>query len=160
MKTVILMCGVPGVGKSTLAKQMRDNYIEQGISAGYISRDEVRFSIVKEDEEYFSHENEVYRIFIDKSKESIQSNDVTIIDATHISIGSRTKTLRALGSSLKGCRVIAHVVDASYDTIIQQNQNRYGTRAYVPVDVIKGMYVGCTVPTEEEGFDEICITKH
>ena len=45
-----IMVGIPGSGKSYFAK----NILMTDDSWQYISRDEVRFSIIKDDEEYFS----------------------------------------------------------------------------------------------------------
>ena len=59
LKKVWLMCGIPGSGKSTWAKK---RLMENG--GIWISRDEVRFSMVKEDEDYFSKECEVFDKFI------------------------------------------------------------------------------------------------
>ena len=53
MKKLYVMCGGPGSGKSTWIKKNLPTF------KGYtkvVSRDEIRFSLVKEGEEYFSKE--------------------------------------------------------------------------------------------------------
>ena len=50
MADLFLMSGVPGAGKSTFLK----NRIKKDTSV-VISRDVIRFSIVKPEEDYFSH---------------------------------------------------------------------------------------------------------
>ena len=60
MKTLLLMCGAPGSGKTYWAKKA------MGLQGGeipikYFSRDEVRFEMVPEDEEYFSKEDAVFK---------------------------------------------------------------------------------------------------
>ena len=55
MSKLIMMVGAPGSGKSTFAKTMAEEYKNMVI----VSRDEIRYSIVKEDEEYFSREDDV-----------------------------------------------------------------------------------------------------
>ena len=107
IKNLFVLVGVSGSGKSTLAKKIAK---ELGASAKIISRDEIRFSMVAEDEEYFSKENEVFKEFIRQIKESLNTNQNTIVDATHLNCGSRTKLLRAIGADLEGAAVYAVVV--------------------------------------------------
>ena len=57
MANLFIMMGAPGAGKSTFIKNLKG---ESGIP---ISRDQIRFSMVKEDEPYFSKEKEVYKEF-------------------------------------------------------------------------------------------------
>ena len=156
IKNLFVLVGVSGSGKSTLAKKMAK---ELGASAKIISRDEVRFSMVAEDEEYFSKENEVFKEFIRQIKESLNTNQNTIVDATHLNCGSRTKLLRAIGTDLEGVAVYAVVVLNDLETILKQNNEREG-RAYVPESVIKNMYATFQAPTLEEGFKEIMFYKN
>ena len=56
-----VLVGCPGSGKSTWAKKhLADTY--------YVSRDEIRFGLLKAGDDYFSHEDEVYEKFIDGIK--------------------------------------------------------------------------------------------
>lgn len=149
-----LMCGIPGSGKSTYLK----THFSQPPKV--ISRDEIRFSIVKEDEEYFSHENEVYAEFISQIKEALKFEREVFADATHLNETSRAKTLRALGASLKDVEVNVIWVRVPVEVAIQQNENRKGTRAYVPRSVIRRMYSQMTKPSKEEGFDHIYVFEN
>ena len=45
-------------------------------------------------------------------------------------------------------------------TALQQNENRKGTRAYVPESVIRRMNSQMTIPTKEEGFEHIYIVEN
>ena len=156
IKNLFVLVGVSGSGKSTLAKKIAK---ELGASAKIISRDEIRFSMVAEDEEYFSKENEVFKEFIHQIKESLNTNQNTIVDATHLNCGSRTKLLRAIGADLEGAAVYAVVVLNDLEIILKQNRERKG-RAYVPESVIKNMYATFEAPTLEEGFKEIMFYKN
>ena len=65
MASLVLMMGVPGSGKNNLCEKfIGENDI-------YVSRDEIRFSLVAEDEPYFSKEDEVLKTFISKVDEGI-----------------------------------------------------------------------------------------
>ena len=52
--TLVLMCGAPGSGKTTIAKKLMCN------NDLYISRDEIRYSMISNEYEYFSKEKEVF----------------------------------------------------------------------------------------------------
>ena len=91
-KMLWVMCGVPGSGKSWVAKHI----LMRGLGWRYVSRDDVRFEIVKDDEEYFSHETKVYNEFIRRIKAALNEEGVfnVIVDATHINWASRRKLLK------------------------------------------------------------------
>ena len=59
MPKLYILCGPSGCGKSTYAKKIMENK-----KMSYVSRDEIRFSIVKDEEDYFSHEKEVFKHFV------------------------------------------------------------------------------------------------
>ena len=65
MGNLYLMCGIPGSGKSTYAKTNKDlKYCK------YISRDDIRYSLLKDEDDYFSKEKQVFRTFIAQIKRS------------------------------------------------------------------------------------------
>ena len=147
-----LLMGCPGSGKST--------YLNDRIKNGdgvVISRDIIRFSLVSEDEEYFSRENEVYELFVKGIANALKFNKEVYADATHLNELSRAKLLRALGKNLKGVEVNVIYVRVPVEVAIQRNENRIGTRAYVPKSVIRRMYSQTTMPIKEEGFEHIYI---
>ena len=128
-----MLVGVPSSGKSTWAKQQ----IKLNPDSSWISRDIVRFSMVKEDEEYFSRENEVFNEFIRCINEAITLHSYIYIDATHININSRNKVLNKL--NLNNCDVIPVNFIVSLKTAIKRNDKRTG-RSFVPRAVIRRMY--------------------
>lgn len=151
-KTVFLLCGVPASGKSTWARNHMTPTTE------WISRDNVRFSIVREDEEYFSHEDEVFDTFIAYINQTLENPkvDTIFIDATHISKGARRKVLSRIRK-----QNIAELncvwFDVSLDTCLARNHLRTG-RERVPETAIENMYKSKTYPSKiEEGFDTIFI---
>lgn len=152
MSTLYIMCGCPGSGKTTIAKQY---YNKHSLTTKYVSRDDIRFSLVKEGEPYFSKEIDVYREYIRQIKEGLDNSYDVIADATHLNHGSRSKLLLALGKSLKGVKIVAVVVYRPTPVAIEQNKLREGTRSFVPEDALISMAKAFEEPFDEEGFDKI-----
>lgn len=151
MSKLYVMCGCPASGKSTfiLNNIEPDNEYETRIS-----RDEIRFSMVKEDEEYFSREKEVFREFVSLINLALDYGYTVYADATHLNKASRNKLLRNIHSE-KLDSVKCIFMNTSLETALERNKNRIGTRGYVPEEQIKKMYSSIEIPKLEEGFDNI-----
>lgn len=144
------MCGVPGCGKSTFAeKHFHDKPI--------VSRDAIRFSMITDEEEYFSHENEVYSKFIESIVGACKSFGGCVVDATHISIGSRRKLFNSLDARMQGRYSTCMICfDPPLKTCIERNDERKG-RAVVPHETIENMYENFKMPArcEHDSITEI-----
>jgi len=158
-KEFYIMCGIPGSGKSTFAKRIAEIYEKYENSIEIISRDDIRFSLIKPGEEYFSKEKEVFSTYIEKLKKSLKENNVTIADATHLNFASRKKLLTPLVKDLKNVDIFLVKMETSLETALERNEKRKGTDRYVPRDVIKRMYFSMDEPQKEEGFDIIPVKE-
>jgi predicted kinase len=121
----------------------------------WISRDSIRFSMVNENEDYFSKEKAVFKEFTKQISEALEEYDIVIADATHITKRSRAKILNAL--TVKPDKIKIFWVDTPLEECIKRNEQRIGTRAYVPNTAIRNMFNSLEPPTKEEGFDSITI---
>ena len=130
------MCGPAGSGKSTWVRE----HAAPGVSA-HISRDLIRFSMVKEDEYYFSREDEVYMEFVRIIMKAITCEWVeeVYIDATHLTKNSREKLVREINNVCRPFELIAVIVKPELEKCIEQNAQRSG-REFVPETVIRNMY--------------------
>lgn len=147
---LVLMIGIPGSGKSTYAKRRF-----MGKENAYISRDEIRFSMVKEDEEYFSKEKEVFNEYVKQVDEALCGNyRYVIADATHLNKASRDKLLNRLTNKPK--QIVVIYMDTPLMLAIMRNNEREG-RAVVPEKVIRNMYDSIQLPTAEEDIDLVTI---
>ena len=138
-----MMIGCPGSGKSTYAKTHFTN-------ATYVSRDEIRFKLVPEDEEYFSKEDEVFTTFINMIDKELKLGNDVIADATHLNSFSRMKLLASLDIDKNKTEIVAVFMNTPLDICIKRNENRKGTRAYVPKSVIRRMFFSLKKPNRKE----------
>ena len=150
-----IMCGVPGSGKTTWLANHKKGFAQP---MEIISRDAIRFSYLKDGDDYFKYEKEVWNDFILAIQNALVTKRSIFVDATHLNEKSRAKLLRALGNSLANekIKISAIVMNTSLEEILKRNAGRTG-RAFVPEDAIRAMYASFTDPTFEEGFSTIFI---
>mgnify|MGYP002526480629 CR=1 FL=1 len=115
MATLYILCGPSGSGKSTWAT----NFIKDKRIA-YISRDNIRLSIIKEEEDYFSHEKEVFKQFVKAIAEYLIAGNDCIADATHLNMFSRCKLMQALDMYTKEYEIIYVVFNTDVGTCISR----------------------------------------
>ena len=127
MAILYVMCGIPGSGKSTWVKNNLTPFDK------HVSRDDIRFSMIKEGEEYFSKEKKVFEQF-----------------CTDI-IANLNK-----GYNVYADKIYCIEMPTPVSVALERNEGRkdQGLR-YVPPSAIKRMYSQYEDPTYEEGFDEI-----
>ena len=149
MSKLIMMVGIPGSGKSTWIKK-------QFPEVTPVSRDAIRFEMLKDGEDYFAHEDEVFESFIHQIIGSLVVDEVTIADATHLNRKSRAKVLNRVRKFAN--EIEAVVIDVPLEVAFSQNDKREG-RAWVKHGIIRRMWFSMELPAKEEGFDKITIIR-
>ena len=149
MADLYLMVGCPGSGKSTFLKNRISKLDDK---CKIISRDEIRFSIVQPNEKYFSHEKEVVQKFWDEVNKNLSLGKTVFVDQTSLTKKSRAWLLEHV-HGYNHAYVIW--INESLYNCLKRNENRKGTRAYVPQDQIRRMFNRFEEPTKSEGFDYI-----
>ena len=137
---LFIMCGAPGSGKSYLVE---DNLTLDRI---VVSRDKVRFSMISDEDEYFSKEKAVFKEFVRQIQEGLDNGKVVYADATHLNGVSRLKLLNNL--NLENTEVIPIFFKVSLETCLARNAKREG-RAKVPESALINMYYSMTDPAND-----------
>ena len=151
-KKVFLLSGIPGSGKST--------WIRSQLTPGseWISRDNVRFAILTDEDDYFAHEDDVFDTFINYINQSLNQEEIhTIyIDATHLNKRSRDKVLRRVHKdNIEELNCVCF--DVPLAVCISRNNLRAG-RSRVPETAIYNMFQSYRLPDKTtEKFDHIFI---
>ena len=147
-KHLYIMCGAPGAGKTTWVRE----HAEPGTSA-HISRDRIRFEMLKENDSYFAKENQVFDLFVNQINKALHCEWITEVyaDATHMTVNSRKKLFNSLNIDFSKIDVTPIVIMPYIETCIERNNRREG-RARVPETVIEKMYMSFEDP-EKDGFD-------
>lgn len=122
----------------------------------YISRDEIRFSMLQENDDYFDKEGEVFNKFIQTINNSLLVYDNIFADATHLNAASRNKTISRINVPVDEINVI--FLDTPLDICLQRNSKRT-ERKFVPEKVIRDMYNRIRMPEKEEGISKVYIIK-
>lgn len=146
MNKIVMVAGIPGSGKSTWIKQQIRKSKEECV---HISRDEIRFSLLEDNDSYFAREKEVFEKFVNKIQHEINTGHLKTIyiDATHLNKKSRAKVLNRL--DLKDSFFEIVWFDVPLKTCLARNAIRTG-RALVPEETIIDMFRSIEPPTEDE----------
>lgn len=158
-KQLFIMIGAPGSGKSTWVKKQLRNDID-----AYVSRDEIRFSMLQDEDAYFAKEKEVFDTFAEQIAMYLNDdNDIyrVFADASHLNYGSRMKllnTLKAKGVDLNLININYIYMFTSLETCLQRNALREG-RARVPDKTIEEMYRSLREPEHDEPVKNVYIVN-
>ncbi len=147
-KTVFLLCGCPGSGKSTWVREHINSEMDV-----HISRDAIRFAMLSDKDDYFAVETLVRHSFFKEIEDCTNNECVNnvFIDATHITPKSRAQVRQHIK---RRPYQIAVSFETPLEVALERNKQRTG-RALVPDSAIYNMYNRYEKPTLKEGFDEV-----
>lgn len=137
--------GAPGCGKST--------WLKENAKGPVVSRDEVRFSYMKDGDDYFANEKEVFAEYVNIIQKAIDDGvEHVYADATHLNERSRYKLLNAL--RLNTAKIHYLVFTTNIDTCLERNAKRTG-RQQVPESALKRMYYSFSDPSGDDKYHGI-----
>ena len=123
-----------------------------------ISRDEIRFEYVSENEDYFAKEKLVFSEFCKRANWALRAGMDVVVDATFLNAASRAKFLRRIDKKID-YELWAVAMDVPIDICLDRNANRTGRR-FVPEETIRSMRNRYHFPEFNEGFDYIFIFRN
>lgn len=153
MKLIIVLCGIPGSGKSTLTeliKQQASNLTVRSVSSDALRKE------INGSEESQDNPQLVWKRFYDDAFESLVENDITILDATFAKRRDRTLVYRLFG--LPEVKIVCIHLDPPFLKCAKQNESR---SRIVPGFVLESMYASLQEfpPKLEDGFDSVVRIK-
>lgn len=155
-----ILCGIPGSGKSTWARQQEGTVIStDGIRGELFGDESMQYSdrflreqgydpaAMSERQKAGACSQKVFSIAKRRATEAIRKGDV-YFDATNISPKGRLSLLEGIPHD----RAFADVADVPLSVAMKRNAKR---ERHVPEEVIRMMHGRFVMPSEEEGFSAV-----
>ena len=147
MANLYIMVGIPGSGKSTVAKRYAADPDTKSI---IISSDKIRQELYG-DKNCQSHNGKVFELAYKRIKENLKNGLDVIFDATNVTIKERKQAIRA-GKEAGVHYTIAIVVTPPREICISRDKERNRT---VGAEVIDKFIHRFEIPIKQEGFNII-----
>ena len=148
---LIMMMGVPGSGKSTIALEYAALYRAKGYNVKIISSDGVRAELYG-DESIQGDNKQIFSIVESRIFEQLRADGIAIYDATNLSSKRRKDFVQRVKAMFPEAKAHCIDVDPSLGTCLERNEQR---ERHVPRSVICRMYVQKEPPFITEGWDDI-----
>lgn len=158
MPSFMMMMGVPGSGKSTYVKTLKEN----GATGEVVSRDSIVMTLGQlytpgasytECFQKVDH-REVDRMLNARLENLLGEKQNIILDMTNLIPQSRLRHLSKVGSDYEKW-VIVHQISKA--TMLERNELRKVEGKYIPTQVLDSMYESFSMPTLAEGWDHIIV---
>lgn len=145
-KTAIIMCGMPGSGKTSWRKQFKDK-------AYVISTDDIVEQAALDSgrsyaDTWVSMVDDLEAILIYQALEA-KHHDIVIFDQTNLTREKRDRIKAIAGDDFR--YVIADFSHVKFITLCERNAQRKLKGRDIPHEVMTAMYESKQHPTEEEG---------
>lgn len=145
MNKFVMMCGIPGAGKSTYAERLakEENYIVH-------SSDKIREEFGDVNDQ--SKNEEVFKLLHKRIKDDLNAGKNVIYDACQVKRKDRVAFLHEIQNI--SCKKICVLVATPWEYCLAQN---FARDRQVPDNVLCRFYKNFQMPCTYEGWDEIVI---
>jgi predicted kinase len=146
---LILLCGIPGSGKTTYARKYISDCTKNTI---HLSSDSIRAELYG-DESIQGNPAEVFSLMQKRAIEALNNGNDVIYDATNITRKDRSGII---GICPKFAKIECHIIWAPIEVCIERDAARERT---VGKEVIDRMLKRFQAPYYDEGIDEIKVIR-
>ena len=150
MSFLIVMCGLSGSGKSTIAKNL-----QKQLKCEVIATDDIREELGDVNDQ--TQNSKVFHIFYERIKEALRKGKTVVADATFLTLKDRHRLLREVDEVERSCGHVTKaiiVVGRKIESCLELNAAR---DRIVPEEVIYRQRAKFQIPFEEEGWDRVHI---
>ena len=145
-KVLYIAVGAPNSGKTTFINARMD-----ALGGVYVSRDDIRVSLMESDDDYLKHEGETFIKFCEQIQDALDNPhgpDDVYADATHLNKRSRYKLLKKL--HLQNVeKIVILWFNVPYELLEERNSARAG-KMPIPFSALENMYDSMDTPTTDE----------
>lgn len=147
--TLILLCGIPGSGKTTYAEK----YIKEHPDTVHLSSDNIRAELWG-NEATQGDNNEVFSLMQSRAIEALNNGQRVVYDCTNVTRKDRSYIIALCP---KFAKIECHIIWAPIETCIERDAARERT---VGKEVIDRMLKRFQAPYYDEDIDEIRVVKN
>ena len=147
-QTCYILVGLSASGKSSIAETLANFH-----NADLVSSDAIRGELSFEEDQ--SRNEEVFKIFHKRIRDSLNAGHSVIADATNITIKSR-KQIIDIAKRIPNVEIVCALIATPWATCVERDKKRSRS---VGKEVIEKQLKRFQIPFYEEGFDDIVIVK-
>ena len=147
MLAFYMMCGLPGSGKSTKAKEIAEKSGALIFSSDALRKEKYGNEAIQ------GNPNKIFNELVSYIRIALHSGRDVILDATNISYKKRMSFLSRVSNGMKvPFRRVCVLMATPYEMCCARNASR---ERVVPEEVMKRMYHSFFIPSYFEGWDDI-----
>ena len=146
MFTLMVMCGLPGSGKSFFAESYCKNHSDYTV----VSTDKIRGELFGDE----SDQSNNWLVFVEAYRRILSAldNSNVIFDATNLTRKNRSKVIKYFRKVSPNTKLICMCMGTPIEVCLIRNKNR---DRKVDEEVILNMLNKFELPTLEEGWDDV-----
>ena len=149
--TLIVMCGIPGAGKSTRAQMMAEEDKRNGIESVVYSADDIREELYG-DASVQDNQARTFKILEERVEKALKEGKTVYYDTTNRHKRGRRQLVKKFRPMAD--KIICVFVNPPFNVANERNNSR---ERVVPQEVMNRYAQQLTIPSKKEGFDMVYV---